>query len=449
MSNEERIRKITAEMVEHLKAARAIADAAGDRDFTDAERGQVTELMGKAGALKKELDGAKADARTRAAIKDLGDGIGIVDKTDKPQPNGFVIPQGQSVGQHFIGSDEYKGLLATAPGGHFTKEHRVQSRPVGYGRLLPATSGQKALVTGLSDTSGGAFVRNDWLGLQVGLGPFQRPLMLRDLVTSGTTTTDTIEYVRVTGITNNAASVAEATSSGPQTVSGAALVNAVGGGYKPESALATVKVTTPVRTIAHWIPITKRAMSDAAQMLTLIDNFLLYGLEEEVEDQMIAGDGTGENLEGLANVSGVQTQAAVGSDLLATLRTAKTKVRIVGRSVPTGYVMHPTDVERLDLLTDNENRYYFGGPSGSSVSQTGAAGPLWNLPVIESEAIPQGTAYVGDWRKAILWDREQSSITMTDSHSDFFIRNLVAILAELRVAFGVLQPTAFVKVTLP
>jgi len=175
MSNEERIRKITAEMVEHLKAARAIADAAGDRDFTDAERGQVTELMGKAGALKKELDGAKADARTRAAIKDLGDGIGIVDKTDKPQPNGFVIPQGQSVGQHFIGSDEYKGLLATAPGGHFTKEHRVQSRPVGYGRLLPATSGQKALVTGLSDTSGGAFVRNDWLGLQVGLGPFQRP----------------------------------------------------------------------------------------------------------------------------------------------------------------------------------------------------------------------------------------------------------------------------------
>jgi len=111
--------------------------------------------------------------------------------------------------------------------------------------------------------------------------------------------------------------------------------------------------------------------------------------------------------------------------------------------------MHPTDVEKLDLLVDNENRYYFGGPGGSYVSAGGAAGPLWNLPIIESEAIPAGTAYVGDWSKAILWDREQASITMTDSHSDFFIRNMVAILAELRVAFGVIQPSAFVRITLP
>jgi hypothetical protein len=33
---------------------------------------------------------------------------------------------------------------------------------------------------------------------------------------------------------------------------------------------------------------------------------------------------------------------------------------------------------------------------------------------------------------------------MTDSHADFFIRNMVAILAEERIAFGVTRPTAFV-----
>ena len=304
--------------------------------------------------------------------------------------------------------------------------------------------GQKALVTGASDTSGGAFVRADDLGLQVGMEPFQRPLTLRSLVTNGATSSDSIEYVRVTSITNNAAPVAEATSSAPPTApeSAGALVNVAGGGYKPESGFAVARYSTPVRTIAHWLPVTKRAIADAAQMITLIDGFLEYGLEEELEDQMIAGDGSGENFEGLSNVSGVQAQAW-DSDLLTTLRKAKTKVRLVGRANPTAYVLNPADLEAVDLLVDNENRYFFGGPAAA-----GGAPPLWGLPVVESEAVPAGTAYVGDWSKAVLWDRQQSTITTTDSHGDFFVRNLVAILAEMRAAFGVLQPNAFVEIDL-
>jgi HK97 family phage major capsid protein len=73
---------------------------------------------------------------------------------------------------------------------------------------------------------------------------------------------------------------------------------------------------------------------------------------------------------------------------------------------------------------------------------------VWNLPVIETEAVPQGTGYVGDFRKAVLWDREQATVKVTDSHLDFFVRNLVAILAEMRAAFGVLQPSAFVEIDL-
>jgi len=170
-------------------------------------------------------------------------------------------------------------------------------------------------------------------------------------------------------------------------------------------------------------------------------------LEEELEDQMIAGDGLGENLTGLAATSGIQTQAW-DTNMLTTLRKAKTKVRTVGRSIATGYALNPADVETLDLLTDNEARYYFGGPGGTTQAGVGANSPLWNLPVIESEAVPAGTGYVGDWRKCILWDREQSSILMSDSHANFFVQNLVAILAEMRAAFGVIQPSAFVSVDL-
>ncbi|KOU20962.1 phage head [Streptomyces sp. WM6372] len=434
-----KIDELTDQIKHHLTEARAIAAKAEaeDRDFHDDERTALNEHMAKATEAKDNLAKAKGDAGIRAALADLGDGIALNEKKsgERRTPSGLIVPDEKtSLGEHFVKSAEYAALMGTTANGQFGAKQRVQSLPVGY----------KSLVTGLSDTSAGAFVTNDMRGLQVALDSFQRPLRLRDVVTNGTTTSDTVEYVRMTSTTNNAAPVAEATSSAAPTAPGGAgaLVNNAGGGYKPESALAAAKVTTPVRTIAHWIPVTKRALSDAAQIRTLIDAFLRYGLEEELEDQMISGDGTGENFEGLGNVSGVQAQAW-DTNALTTARKAKTKVRTVGRSIANAYLLNPADLETIDLLQDNEGRFYFGGPSG-----VGSASVLWGLPVIETEAVPAGTGYVGDFRKAVLWDREQASIQMTDSHADFFVRNLVAILAEMRAAFGVLQPNAFVEIDL-
>lgn len=447
-----KIERLLEELKTHLKAASAVAKRAeddGDRDFTDAERAETTDYMAKARAVKAQLDAAKADEQTKAAIRDLGGDIGI-DESDsarergeKAARGGLIVPdRRKTIGEHFTEAAAYQSLVASAPNGQFGEKRRVQSEPVGF----------KALVTGLSDTSAGAMVDPQRLGNLVGMEPFARPLTLRSLVTAGTTGSDQVEYTRFTGFTNNAAPVAEATSSAAPTAPEAAgpLVNAVGGGYKPESGIGWQRVTTPVRTIAHWIPATKRALSDAAQIRTLIDSFLEYGLEEELEDQMIAGNNVGENFEGLANVSGIQTQASVadpagkpaGFGRLLALRRAKTRVKLVGRSMANGYVVHPTDLEGLDEISNMDGNLYFGGPSGSNGST-----PLWGLPVIESEAVPVGTAYVGDWRKAILWDREQATISITDSHADFFVRNLVAILAEMRAAFGVVQPNAFVKIT--
>jgi HK97 family phage major capsid protein len=68
--------------------------------------------------------------------------------------------------------------------------------------------------------------------------------------------------------------------------------------------------------------------------------------------------------------------------------------------------------------------------------------------VIESEGMTEGVAVVADWRLAVLWDRMRVMISVSNSHSDFFIRNLVAILAEMRAAFGVLRPAAFVETDL-
>lgn len=326
----------------------------------------------------------------------------------------------KSLGEQFVSHKDYQDWFKSiAPHGVIGEKRQISSPAITVEGLSV-----KTLITGSSDTSGGAMVFND---VQAGVNLLgRRPLTIRDIITVGDTDSDTVEFVRVTSETSAAAAVAEATAT-----SGAS-------GTKPESALALEKVTAPVRTIAHWIPATTRALADAGQLRTLIDNFLEYGLNEELEDQIISGDGVGENFTGIANASGVQAQAW-DADILTTLRKARTKVRTVGRATPTAYLLNPLDWEAIDLLQDNEARYYFGGPTVLGNAR------LWGLPVVESEGVVVGTGYVGDFRTCVLWDREQASIQASNSHADFFIRNLIAILAELRAAFGIIRPVALVE----
>jgi HK97 family phage major capsid protein len=431
----ERLQKELADALTPARDLAAKAEQEG-RDFTDEERGQLVAAVERGNEVKARIQKAKADHDLTKQLGDLGDGISFEPRgKGRPVTGGdgaemWVPRKGETLGQAFVKSDAYQGLLKQATGGRFGDRQRIQSDPFAA----------KALVTGVSDTSGGALVVNDNIGLQVGLDAFKRPLNLLDIITKGNTDSDAIEYVRVTSTTNNAAPVAEATTAAlpTQNESTGPLINAAGGGYKPESGLALAKVSTTVKTIAHWIPATKRALADAGQVRTLIDEFLRYGLAEELEDQVMNGDGTGENFEGIATVSGTQSQA-FDTDILTTLRKAKTKVRTVGRSRATAYAMNPADWEKIDLLQDNEARYYFGGPAREGQPT------LWGLPVVESEAIVEGAPWVGAWNKAVLWRREQANVSVTDSHADFFIRNLVAILGEERDAFGCLQPNAFVE----
>lgn len=405
----------TEKIRELLTRADAIGAKAQDegREFTDTERAEVTDLFTRAQALK-------ADGALLKGLAEFGADITGGDDT-------APTIKAHSVGDRFVSSEQWKAFVAQNPGG-FEGKKGLSSQPVGF-------HGLKDLVTGVSDTSAGALVPTDFRGLQ-DPGAYARPLTVFDLITRGQTGSDLVEYVRVTSTTNAAAPVPEAE------ISSAVPDPDVGNtaGVKPESALAMVRVQAPVVTIAHWIPATKRALSDATQVRTLIDNFLAYGLSETLETQIVTGSG-GDAFTGILSTSGRQAQAW-DTDLLTTTRKAKTKVRVVGRSTATAYVLHPNDAERLDLLVDTTGRFYFGGPGEGGVQR------LWRLPVVESEAVPEGTGLLGDWRQAVLWDREQAGISVSDSHADFFTRNLVAILAELRAAFGIFRPAAFVEIDL-
>lgn len=404
--------------------AREIAEKAADegRDMNDEES---AEYKGQMTTLTECLDGiraAKADEAVMAAAKEFSDSVGV------PQAE-EVKARAKSLGLTVVDSPEFKSLMASYPEGRIPAKGRVQSSPISV----------KSLFTGASSTSAGAFVVNERTDIVEMLG--RRALTIRNLVSNRRTTSDTVEYVRETSHTNAAAVVAEATSAAAPTVVEGVLTNNAGGGYKPEGAWAFEVATAVVKTIAEWVPVTKRALADVAQLEGLINDELRADILEEEEDQILNGNGSGENFSGINNTSGIQTQAW-STDLFETIRKGVTKLRTVGRVNPTAVVLNPADAERIDLAQDANDRYYYGGPQ--AIGQR----TIWGVPVVESEAQASGTGLMGDFAKAVLWDREQTTVTMTDSHADFFIRNLVAILAEERLAFGVVRPTAFVSLDL-
>ncbi|MET1006573.1 MAG: phage major capsid protein [Propionibacteriaceae bacterium] len=410
-----------------------------EREMSDVEKETIDGHLGKA---KKIEDDFKTRKAFREQFTDLTGGLGIdADPLDNERKASLHGGQGSnraaggmSVGTRWVESGEYKALLGGVPGGRFGEKTRVQSSP------MSIPGGMKDLFfSGDRTQSAGVLVENDSRGMQAPF--FERPLSVRQLFTAGSTTSDTIDYVRWASVTNNAAVVPEARTIDPVGVNGATVVTA---GVKPMSTFSFDRDQTTVKTIAHWIPITKRALSDASQMRTYIDSFLRYGLEEEFEDQLLAGTGSGENFLGLYNQPGIQLQAGpgAGQDNLDVLKMARTKVQIGGRATPTAYVMNPIDWQGIELMRNDNGDFYGQGPFSLTAPR------VWGLPIIESEAVAPGTAWVADWRWGTIYDREQASVTATDSHADFFIRNMVAILAEMRAAFAILRPPAFCKITL-
>lgn len=438
----EKLKRLQEAAQAALKAARDAAAAADQaaRDMTDDERKTFDENMAKARELHEQIKTVKADQVVLDEAKKLADEIGMpesakddIDATGREKDTRERV---KSLGLQVVESPQFKAMLAPFAG-RVPEKARIQSDPIQI----------KSLITGASDTSGGAFVVAEQTGIVEMLG--RRPLTVRNLISVRRTGSDTVEYVRQTSHTNAAAPVAEATTAAAATANTTTgvLELPAGSGVKPEGAWAFERDTATVKTIAEWVPASKRALADVAQLEGLINDELRADLAETEEDQILNGDGVGENLPGILNTAGIQTQA-FATDIFTTIRKALTKAKTVGRVVPNGILMNPSDTETVDLVRDNSGGAGTGQFMGGGPFAQGAVKTLWGVPVVESEAIAAGSALVGDFRKAVLWDREQASVTMTDSHADFFTRNLVAILGEERVAFAVTRPTAFVEAAL-
>lgn len=387
----EKIHAALDKVSEQLKeqADKAKAELEQHQALSKETRAKVDEMLVEQGELMARLQHAE---QLLAAVEAVGGGGGQRPKT---------------IGEQFCESDEW-GAFQRNPKGRCVV-------PVNAA-VTTASGGAQ------SDYSGDGWIEHDRIaGI---IPPGLRRLTVRDLLMFGRTTSNSVDYVRETGFTNNAAPVSENPTDG-----------------KPESDITFEADQAPVATIAHWIHASRQVLSDVPMLQSYIDGRMRYGLKLVEENQLLKGSGAG------LNIAGIVTQATAYSDpgvgVVNETRIDRLRVALLQAELAEfpsdGIVLNPQAWAAIELTKDNDGRYIFANP-------TGMAGPtLWGRRVISTQAMDAGEFLVGAFGMGAQgWDREDMSVMVSTEDRDNFIKNMVTILAEERLALTVLRPEAFI-----
>jgi HK97 family phage major capsid protein len=190
----------------------------------------------------------------------------------------------------------------------------------------------------------------------------------------------------------------------------------------------------------------KYVLQDGPSLGDFVRLEMIAGLHQAVETQLVSGDGTGENLRGLANTSGIQTQAYATSPVL-TARAAVTKVEVLGFE-PYYFVLHPTDWERIETATLDAGQYVLNADGQrNGVPVDSAARRLWGVPVTVTTALSAGTGYLLSAGVAQLATEGRIDAEL-GAVGDDFGRNQVRLRVEGRFDLAVTRPLGVVRLAL-
>ena len=257
--------------------------------------------------------------------------------------------------------------------------------------------------------------------------PAEQRLYIRDLLPQARASSNLIEFASEATFTNAARPQGD--------------VSPVGHGEgeeKAEAAFTFSLANAPVVTIAHWIPASRQILSDAVMLQGHLSTRLLYGLKLEEEQELLTGTGAAGELNGLNNQAAAYSQGVTNDTILDTLLKAILQVSLSNYEA-SAFVLHPTNWFAAMLLKDTQNRYLFSDP------QSMVAPRVWAKPVVASQTQTLGQFLCGAFSMgAQIWDKEDATVRISENVDDHFIRNMVAILAEERLALTVYRSTAFV-----
>ena len=357
-----------------------------------------------AAEVKAALDSLTAEVKAKAETEKA-----LVERLDSIEASINRGDEGaeetKSAGQLLVESDGFKALADSRAKGRTHVDLKAitsANATVGTGRSAGTSLAPAMRVAGI-------------------VAPPQRSMTLRDLIAPGSTEAASVEYVKQTGFTNNAAPVAE-------------------GAAKPYSDLTFDLVSAPVRTVAHLFKASKQIMEDSAALASQIDVMGRYGLKTVEENQLLNGSGTGQNLAGIVPQAAAFNPAFVPQDAtgIDRVRLAMLQVRLAEYEAD-GIILHPTDWAAIELVKDANAKYILSNPAINNGKN------LWGIPVVETTAMAVGKFLTGAFGIAAqVFDRWQARVEISSENADDWEKNLLTVRVEERLALAVYRPEAFV-----
>jgi HK97 family phage major capsid protein len=397
----------------------------------------MAELGTKANAVVADATLTNAEKKTRldayqADLKGYAETISLHEQASRlivggeatPEAKAAEAPANKSFGRSIVDSDGYKSMLNGQSKGVAVEVKAAATIDEG---TIPAFSGGSGL--------GGQLVAPQLLPGIVGLN-FQQ-LTIADLLAQGSTTSTSISYVIEAAFQDLTATVAEK-------------------GTKPQLDLTLARRQDNVSKIANVAKVTDEMFQDASQFEAYLQNRMVFGVKRAEEAQLLNGNGTPPNIQGLLNRSGLATTVTTAAGLTAVkamegIFNQITALRATSFVEPDAIVIHPTDWQTIRLGKDSQGQYYGGGPFTGAYGNGGYSNvaELWGVRAVVTTAVAQGTVLVGGFQASgQIFRRSGITLDMTNSNNNDFETDLVTLKAEERLALAVYRPAGFGTVVL-
>ncbi len=293
------------------------------------------------------------------------------------------------------------------------------------GHALTEMLGIKTVtVGGLGTATPGVFQYD----LDRGITPMARPaLRMRDVLASRPTNMARVAWLKETVRPTKASPIGEASE-------------------KPSTDLTISVDYEDVKKIALLCTTSDEVLADSSEVSGFIRGELSARVLEELDTQILYGDGSGNNLNGLTTQAQafdstlLDPDAAAGYSRIDCISAAVEQILAANELAPSFVAMHVSDWQRILRLKDGEKRFLFGSPASATAPR------IWSLNVVPSTQITSGYFLVGsgDPRAAELRDRMGLTIDVSTETSNNFRDNLATFRCELRAALVVKRPEAFV-----
>ena len=340
-----------------------------------------------------EFDARIADAEQKAARRGGGGAVEV-----------------KTWGQRFVESEEFR----SADGNRQRSGRR-------YHAVVASSEIEHKNITSVTG-SGASLVPVDRRVDNPAMLPWITP-SIRDLCAPGTTTSNAVSYPRMTARLNAAAPVAE-------------------GQRKPQSDVSFEEVVAPVRVLAHTFLASRQVMDDAPALAAMIDAEARAGLADLEDAQLLFGSNSGQDLWGIYPQASpfVRQWVSANGTPLDVLIQAIAQVEALNWKVD-GMVLNAVDWRQMQAAKDTTGRYIGNSPFEAEIAQR-----IWSTPVVATNRMPVGKFLVGPWRtQAQIFDRMGVEVLLSTENEDNFVKNMITIRAEERLAFTCRRPTSFVK----